>query len=214
MSPSDCERRRGDLAMAAAGRLSDLEAGRLETHLSSCPQCERELEQLRTVARALELVPPAALAAAWPPGTGKGSALGVPPPLRAGSPRSLRRRRAVGGIMAAAAFASAALFWFSSAARPGLAVSLHGTRSVQASAVLTREQWGTDLALQVAGQPPGRLYQVSMESKSGTWWQVGSYRSESSPSHVQLACAVAPSQVERIWVENSAGRVVLRAYLG
>ena len=200
--------------MAAAGRLSDWEAVRLEAHLSSCLDCQRDLEQLRSVARALPLVPPATLVVAGPSKPGSEPALSGSPSRRASAPKSLRRRRAVGGILAAATLAGAALFWFSSTARPGLAVSLHGTPSVQASAVLTREQWGTDLALQVADQPPGRLYQVSMESRSGTWWQVGSYRSESGPSHVQLACAVAPSQVERIWVENSAGRVVLRAYLG
>jgi hypothetical protein len=50
-----------------------------------------------------------------------------------------------------------------------------------------------------------------MESRSGTWWQAGSYRATRGTAHVQLTCGVASNQVDQIWIENSSGEVVLQA---
>jgi len=213
MTPLDCEFWRGELAMAALGRLPAPERLALDGHLAACASCRGDLAELTSVNQALELADPAVVQPDWPGPTGSRPAAG-PAPALAGSWRSrLRRRWALGGLAVVAALAGATLFGLRPMPPPGITVALHGTQGVQASAVLTAEHWGTDVSLQVAGQPAGRVYHVSMESTTGAWWPAGSYRSEQGGFHVELACGVDPTQVERIWVEDTAGQVVLRAYV-
>lgn len=214
MTPLDCERWRGDLAMAAVDRLEAPERRALATHLAACASCRGELAELESVARALVLADPAlvqpGLQSVPSPRPGPSLALAPAPSVH----HRPRLRWALGGLGVAAALAAATLLWLGPMSPQAITVSLRGSKGVQATAVLTAEHWGTDLSLLVAGQPAGDIYRVSMESTAGTWWQAGSYRAENGSVHVDLACGVDPRQVDRIWVENSAGRVVLQAYLG
>jgi len=212
MSPLDCERWRGDLALAAIGRLETPERLPLDAHLSACASCQEELAELHAVAQSLELADPVRVE----PGFLRQPSIrssGRPAPDQLPATRSRPRFRWALGGLGVATLAGASLLWLGPFTSPGMTVALHGTQGVQATAVLTSEHWGTGLSLQVAGQPAGRIYHVSMESRTGTWWQAGSYRSESGSIHVELACGVSPSKVDRIWIENPSGRVVLRAYL-
>jgi hypothetical protein len=211
MSAPNCEQWRGDLAMATIGRLDAPEQLALDAHLSTCTSCRAELLELGSVAKALELADPAEVDPRFRRHLGVSSdRLQAPaPPVRS----RLRFRWALGGLGVAAALAAASLVWLGPFSSRDITVALRGTAGVQATAVLTPEHWGTDLSLQVTGQPAGRVYRVSMESGIGTWWQAGSYRSESGSVHVELACGVSPTKVDRIWVEDSTGKVVLQAYL-
>jgi hypothetical protein len=107
--------------------------------------------------------------------------------------------------------AAATLFWVSGSSTSPITVSLHGSQGARATAVLSAEHYGTQVSLLVADQTPGAVYHVSMESRSGTWWQAGSYRGTRGTEHVELTCGVAPQKVDQIWIENSGGEVVLQA---
>ncbi|MHB8328428.1 MAG: hypothetical protein ACYDD6_02160, partial [Acidimicrobiales bacterium] len=81
---------------------------------------------------------------------------------------------------------------------------------VAASVRLSPEAWGTELRLQESGQPGGEILTVSMRTRSGTWWSVGTYRTVTGGTvHVDLACAQSPSQIEAVYVRDAGGRTVL-----
>lgn len=214
MTPPSCEVWRGDLAMAAVGRLQASERRALLAHLDSCPGCRAELTELETVSTALPLADPARAVPRLEISPGPSPA---PRPSAApGRSRWYRPRvrLALAGMALAGGLAAATLLWIAPAASPHpIALSLSGTRGVHATALLTAEHWGTELSLTVAGQPGGTVYHVSMESRSGTWWQAGSYRATAGTAHVELACGVAPAKVDRIWVRDSLGQLVLWGYI-
>jgi anti-sigma factor RsiW len=191
--------------MAAVGRLEGSELRALTAHLDVCPSCRRELAELESVTKTLALADPGRIE----------PRLEAVPSQRSG-PRPTawhlpRARWALGGLALAGALAAATLFGLGAGSPNPITVSLHGSQGAQATAVLSAEHWGTEVALRVAGQTPGAVYHVSMESRSGTWWQAGSYRATRGTERVELACGVAPDKVDQIWIENSAGRVVLQA---
>ena len=214
MSSPSCENWQGDLALAALGRLESDEQMALSAHLSGCTSCRTELAELESVIPDLALADPRELATGfekqakrpWGPSR-------LPAPGRIARLGRPRPQWALGGLGAAVVLAVATLLSLGTFSSTGRAVTLHGMSGVQATAVLTAEHWGTDLSLQVTGQPPDQVFRVAMQSTSGTWWQAGSYRSENGSVHVQLACGVDPTKVNRIWIENTQGKVVLSAYL-
>ncbi|MGA8208292.1 MAG: anti-sigma factor, partial [Candidatus Dormiibacterota bacterium] len=59
MTTTDCERMRGDLAMAAVGRLDGSERRALAAHLDGCPSCRSELLELESTTKSLALADPA-----------------------------------------------------------------------------------------------------------------------------------------------------------
>ena len=204
MTDLDCERWRGDLAMAAVGRLDGSELGALSAHLDGCPSCRSELAELEATTNSLALADPARVEPR--PAAVPRRESGARPPAR----RLPRARWALGGA-GLVAVAAATLFWLSGASSSPITVSLHGSQGARATAVLSAERYGTEVSLLVTGQAPGAVYHVSMESRSGTWWQAGSYRATRGTAHVQLTCGVASNQVDQIWIENSSGEVVLQA---
>ncbi|MGA8427845.1 MAG: zf-HC2 domain-containing protein, partial [Candidatus Dormiibacterota bacterium] len=59
MTAQDCERWRGDLAMAAVGRLEGSERRALTAHLVDCPSCRSELLELESTTKSLAMADPA-----------------------------------------------------------------------------------------------------------------------------------------------------------
>jgi predicted anti-sigma-YlaC factor YlaD len=207
MTSLDCERWRGDLAMAAVGRLDGSERRALNAHLDGCPSCRSELAELDATTKSLALADPARVE----------PRRGMVPSRKSGAHPSSRRphraRWALGGV-GLVAVAAATLFWIGGASRSPITVSLDGSQGIRATAVLTSARYGTEVSLLTTGQTPGAVYHVSMESRSGTWWQAGSYRATRGTEHVELACGVAPTKVDQIWIENASGEVVLQATVG
>jgi hypothetical protein len=203
-----CPQYRGDLAMAAVGRLGRSERKVLLRHSASCAGCRAALSELEATARMLPLVDPARL-------TDTGIAMDVSPSGGAGSRgnrgRRLRLRLVVPAVAAVAACALATAVIFGSGRPAQLTVSLRGAPGVNASAVLSPSSWGTEIDLHISGQPNGQVFTVAMESRSGSWWQAGSYRTAGGTTDVSLSCAAITSRIERILVRNSTGRIVLQS---
>lgn len=190
--------------MAAVGRLDGSERRALTAHLDGCPSCRSELVELESTTKSLALADPARVEPRLETAPGPRSGAR---PIRWRLPRA---PWALGGL-ALVGVAAAALFWLSGGSANPVTVSLHGPQGARATAILSAEHYGTQVSLSVADQTPGAVYHVSMESRSGTWWQAGSYRGTKGTEHVDLACGVAPQKVDQIWIENSSGEVVLQA---
>ncbi|HEY6538271.1 MAG TPA: hypothetical protein VI138_04430 [Candidatus Dormibacteraeota bacterium] len=208
LSPG-CPRWRGSLALAALDRLGRLRGLPLRLHLRSCSRCRLELAQLGSVAAELSLADPSRLGVLelLPPDGVAGSGSSLTPRSARGRGRRLAGA-ALGVGVAAVVLGLAAHAAISPSPSP---LQLRGSPGVQASAVLTKEPSGTAIALQVSGQPRGQVYLVSVRSRNGAWWVAGSYKAEPGTLTVHLSCGVSPAQVDRIWVENSTGKVVLQA---
>jgi len=121
------------------------------------------------------------------------------------------RWRLLAPAVAAVAAAAVAAALFLGVGRPlQVTVGLHGATGVDASAVLSPTSSGTEVGLRTSGQPNGQVFTVSMESRSGYWWQAGSYRAVWGRTKVSLSCAATTSSIDRILVRNSQGSIVLQ----
>ncbi|MGA2873328.1 MAG: hypothetical protein ABSF27_07060 [Candidatus Dormibacteria bacterium] len=205
-----CPERRGELAMAAVGRLGGAERRALLDHSSSCPGCGAALSELQATARLLPLTNLAQL--------GERDRELVPSiGGRAGRGRSREGVRRVSWrwLVPTAAALALGVVATALALAPGKplqeTVSLRGPAGARATAVLTATSGGTEVDLSASGQPAGQVFTVTMESRSGTWWPAGSYRTTGGRAEVRLSCGAKTSGIDRIWVRNSGGRIVLQA---
>ena len=219
MTDQGCARWQGELAMQALGRLEpDVEVA-LQAHLDGCADCRGEAAELAPLA--------GALAAASPTTLDEAEADRVPTALqesvlarlateaRADRRRSRRRAGVLAGALAGAAVAaSAVVVTLTGGHAPvGRVVALAGSPGTQASITLSPSPSGTDVTLREHGQPVGRDFVVTVKSTSGSWWQAGSYHTSGATVRAQLTCAVAPSQITRVWVRDRTGATVLSAYV-
>jgi hypothetical protein len=216
MTAQGCVRWQGELAMQALGKLEPDVATALQAHLDGCADCREEAAEIAPLA--------AALAAASPDVLEDPEAAPVPARLEQSVLARLdaearsehrRARRWVGGAAAAVvAVASVAAVFASGGSSPpaGRLVALTGAPGTVATMTLTRSSTGTDVTLHEHGQPVGRDFVVTMESGSGSWWQAGSYHTSGTNVRAQLTCAVAPSEISRVWVRDSSGATVLSGY--
>ena len=94
-------------------------------------------------------------------------------------------------------------------------VALVGLPTVQATARLTAEPWGTAMDLRESGQPSGEVLSVYVRTVSGSWWQTGTYRTVGSSVRVGMACALKMSKIKSVWVATELGaRRSLHGYIG
>jgi RNA polymerase sigma-70 factor (ECF subfamily) len=219
LSSHDCDHFKGLIALEALGKLPDAEHLGLASHVNECRDCrrdERDLSELSAVLPAADLGDLGDLGEEEMPSGLPGKVLGRLH-LEARRDRRVRGLRYVlGGAVAAAVVAFALVLSLDGNTSPesSLTVTLTGEPGVHASLRLTREAWGTALHLEESGQPEGRVLWVSMQTTSGKWWGAGTYRTVAGRSvQVDLACALKLSDIERVWVRDSAGDVLLRAYV-
>jgi hypothetical protein len=217
MTAQGCVRWQGELAMQALGKLEPDAATALQAHLDGCAACREEAAELAPLA--------AALAAASPDVFDDPEAAPVPARLQqsvlarldaeAQSEHRRARRRVGAAAAAVAAAASVAAIFASVGSSPpaGRLVALTGAPGTVATMTLTRSSTGTDVTLHEHGQPVGRDFVVTMESASGSWWQAGSYHTSGTNVRAQLTCAVAPSEISRVWIRDSSGATVLSGYV-
>jgi anti-sigma factor RsiW len=215
----DCDHVKGLIALSVVGQLSEGEILGLRAHLDGCRECREDERALRATA---ELLPAADLdhleEHPMPAGLPE-SVLDRLRGLARAERRTRNRRRLVGSGAAAGAAAAAviALAFFSlggGSASKTRTFALSGSPGVRASVQLTAETWGTSVRIVETGQPGAQVMWVSMHTRSGGWWQTGTYRSMGGRSvRVKLACALNLSQIESVWVRNSKGDAVLHGYV-
>ncbi len=202
------------MALDALGALPADERPGLLAHLDGCASCRDVAHELHATASALALVDDAALAptASVPPALAERVLGGLHRDAR-----SARRQRVarVAGAAAIGAIAASVLAFVALASSPAVprtrTETLHG-RGATATAVLAGEPWGTSIEFSEEGQPAGRIYEVSMRTASGTWWQTGSYTAIAGGGIVAptMSCAVPMDRITGIRVTDASGRTVLQ----
>jgi hypothetical protein len=218
MSTLNCEKARGQLALASIGRLPESERLSLASHLDGCEDCRNELAGLSA------LVP--GLAAADPDRVDQ--VLTVPESLRSAVLGSLgtevaRHRRSTRVRFAAAA--AVVLLALGGGAIAAVSVTgsgqshsehtfaLSGPDGARATAQLTAESWGTSVELEASGEHAGEDLTVSMRTSDGSWWIAGTYGTGNGGRvEVTMSCAVPLSEIDAVLITNAAHKEVLSSY--
>ena len=214
MTADRCDHWRGLLAMELVGQLTDSERTALDAHLEGCAECRLERRELGTIGAALATADPLHEAPAPVP-TRLGDA--VVTRLRAEARRDRRQRRLRTTLLSSAAAALVAAAGILAGLQPwagpaGRTVALAGGPGVRATVTLFPESWGTRLELQESGQTGGQVFTVSMRSRTGRWWDAGTYRTVAGHAvTADFACAVPASDVYAVVVHDSHGQAVLSA---
>jgi len=218
MNDSVCERWHELLAMHALGDLSPKEETGLLAHLEGCADCRAIANEMTETVHMLGYVDRGAVeSTALIPAELFDAVLGE---LHRGGV-VLRRRRIVRTALFAGAGAIAASFVLvgvmsaqpSTPAPAQRAIALQGAATVRASVVLTSKSWGTTLTLKEKGLPGNGVYTVSMQTKAGTWWTAGTYRSVAGQTvNATMACAVSLNKISGVRVVNATGITVLSSY--
>ncbi len=217
MSVDVCEQWREALAMHLLGDQPVEEMTGLLAHLDGCNECQAIASEMTETAAMLKYVDPSAIepTASVPPDL----TVRVLGELHAGGVGRRRRRRALvatSGLLGALAAALILVTVLSTPPSPPgqRALDLSGAPSVTANALLVEQPWGTSLQLRESGLPPGEVYTVSMETKSGRWWTAGTYRPVRGQAvFATMACAVSLRKITGVRVVDAAGATVLDSSL-
>jgi len=217
VSAQDCEHYRAQSAYAAVGMLPEAEHVGLRAHLEGCLYCRDDSAELDQISALLVRADPDHLERPEMPPSLAPAVLGR---LHAEARRERTARLWRRGVLLAAAAAVVALALALSlvgvpgGSSTGRTFSLTGEPGVHATVRLNSEAWGTSLVIDETGQVRGQVLWVSMRTRSGSWWEAGTYRSVAGRSvQVDLACALPMSEITSVWVRDSAGHFVLHAYV-
>lgn len=214
MSTATCEQARGQLALAAIGRLPENERLALQAHLDGCEECRVELAHLSKLGPALSAAEPDRI----------DHASEIPESLRASVLQSLGAEAAKHHRSARVRFASAAAVVLLALGAVGVVAALEGSHNTppsqtfalsgpggaHASVQLVSESWGTSVEMNASGQKGGQVLTVSMRTTDGSWWEAGTYQTVSA-GHVDviMGCALPASSIDAVRVTNASGQQVL-----
>jgi Putative zinc-finger len=214
VTPDPCEHFHGLIAMEVVGQLSEQERVALNAHVEGCESCRDERRDLMTVSLVLGTADPDSFTDHELP---FGLQTAVLDRLRAEERRERRLLRSRYVVASAAVAAVVALVVVLSLVWPSgpvtTTVALVGLPEVHATARLTAQPWGTALDLRESGQASGQVLSVSVRTDSGSWWQMGTYRTVGSSVHVTMACALKMSNIKSVWIRESSGHVLLHGYV-
>jgi hypothetical protein len=218
MSTGSCEHARGQVALAAIGRLPDNERLALQSHLDGCADCRSELADLQGLDKALSAAQPDLVdQVVTVPESLKKAVLGSLETEVARHRRSARMRFT--GIAAAivlvvgASVVTAEVVSASHRAPGGPTFALVGTGGASGTVQLTAEPWGTSVQLRASGEPEGQVLTLSMRADDGSWWVAGSYLGVTdSELNVTMSCPVPVADIDGVRVTDSSGKQVLGSY--
>jgi hypothetical protein len=218
ISSPGCAAWRGMLAVRSLGGLTEYEAVGLRAHLEGCLECSALALDVEAIVPLLEYADPTAVAGADAPPPGLTDR--VLTDLRGAGAHRRRQRRLRAGALGASALAATALVLALVVAGGGRgptpaqwSVVFPGSAPGSASAVLSAHSWGTSVAFHELGLAGGHAYTVSMQSRDGSWWTAGSFRSVSGRAvDFTLTCSVALRDITGIRVTSASGVVVLSSY--
>jgi hypothetical protein len=215
MTAEACEHFRGLIAMDVVGQISVDERVALTAHTDGCLSCREERGDLGVLSGVLPAADPDRFDEHELPFRLQTAVLDR---LREEERHERRTRRARVAVTSAAAAALAAvvlvLALLLSAGNGTRTVALEGPSHVHATARLTPESWGTSVELRESGQRPNQVLSVSMHTVSGSWWQIGTYRTVGGAVHVTMPCVLKMSKIAGVAVRDRHGHVVLYGDLG
>lgn len=214
MTGDGCRHVQGALAMRALGRADELDAA-LDDHLATCPACRSELDDLRGVAGAVLLADPAT------PRDTTHPPVDLPQRILAqvgAETARLRWRRAVALAAAAVILLVSAGFMVARfggdhATKDASGISLVGEDGASATAQLIAHQWGTEVALDVAGLSDGEVYWLWLTGADGKRVGAGTLTGTGGEMHATLASALPADAARRIWLTDADDEVVLDAMI-
>jgi anti-sigma factor RsiW len=222
MNSSSCEQARGQIALAAIGRLPESERLSLDSHLEGCPDCRNELADLSGLEPALSaaeldrvdqvVAVPDSLRTAVLGSLDAEVATEVARNRRTSRLRTLSIAAAL-VILAGGGTAIAIGITGSNQPAPAKTFALTGPGGATATVQLTSESWGTSVHLRASGQTALKDLTVWMREYNGSWWTAGTYNSlAGSVVNVTMSCSVPPAEIDGVRVTNAAGQEVLGTY--
>ena len=216
MTAEPCRDRTGDLAAEALGRLAPEESLRLASHVDGCRGCRMELAELRRAAAALDRADPSRVAdRAEPPDALAGRVV-----ARVGIERRRRTRdrwRRTVGAVAAAAVVAVLVVAGALLARPdgdggerradvAFTVAPAGAES---DAVLIERRWGTEVRMTVTGLTDDEVYWLWLSGEGQERVAAGTFSGLPGRAQLVMASALPLGDVQRVWVTDRDGTVVL-----
>ena len=213
---TNCEQARGQIALAALGRLPENERLALESHLDGCEECSAELAGLAGLESALAAAEPDRIDhLSEVPDRLRGSVLGSLGSEAAKQRRSTRLRFATAAAVVLLALGAvgglvAGLAGSSHHPPAGRTFALSGRGTAHVTIQLVSETWGTSVQLTASGQKGGQVLTVSMRTADGSWWEAGTYTTVSD-GHVDvtMGCALPESSIDAVRVTNADGQQIL-----
>jgi hypothetical protein len=217
MSIGSCEHARGQVALAAIGRLPDNERLALQSHLDGCADCRTEFNNLQGLEEALSTAQPDLVDEVITiPETLRAAVLGTLETEVARHRRS-RRMRFVGiaaalVLVVGASVVTAEAISASHHAPGGPTFALVGNGGASGTVQLTAESWGTSVEIRASGEPKGQVLTLSMRTDDGSWWVAGTYLPGSGVVDATMSCAVPVADIDGVRVTNASGKQVLGSY--
>jgi len=211
---SEHEHWHGLIALEVVGQLDNAEEVALDAHIEQCDSCRDERRTMTSLAQAIEGADPEHVEPGGVPLSVEQSVLRF---LRDAERRTVvsnRRRYVLAGTAAAACMALLGLGLSFALSSAGKSISLSGNGAASASVTLSAESWGTSVRLTETDPHATTTLTVWMRTKSGSWWEAGTYRTSTGRSvNVPMACAVPTSEITGLWIRNPNGETVLKGYV-
>jgi predicted anti-sigma-YlaC factor YlaD len=205
-----CRDMRAALGAAALGGIDAADDVALRAHLDGCAQCRAELAELSSVARALPLADPAALAR---PNVEPPRELGERVLGRLAGRRAERRRRRIVTSLAAAVVAvlvvASVAVLATRSGSPARRITLAGAHGVVATATLRDRPAGTQVAFHVSGLHDGDYYWLWLTGVDGERVGAGTFRGTPASVDLTSTAAIRLEDTRRIWVTDARDAVVL-----
>jgi anti-sigma-K factor RskA len=219
MANEACRDWRGDLGIEALGRLEEPARTALLAHVDGCADCRATLNELSSVAGALDLADANRVGEADLPSPSR--ELGERILGRLQWERIAQRRRRARGVLAAIVGAAAVvvvalvLALGTRGGQHGTVVALRSSdRSAHAEAVLFTARAGTRVQLRVDGLDDGEWYWLWLTGADGKRVGAGTFTASSSRESLTMSAALSLPRTKRVWVTDANDQVVLDGDVG
>lgn len=205
------------------GVLEGEEWAGVHAHLAECPDCRREVEDLRQMEAALGEIPPEALLDGPPP-AGSGLLQETLDDVRA----SHRPRRYLwvlallaafalalaGGVLAGRSLAGPAPSSTGAATPPSpAAAAVDPQTGVSMTVAVTPAAGWVRVHATLSGVPFGSECRLFVVSADGARQQASSWLASSSPETVDGSALMAPADVDSVQAETYAGQILVTVHL-
>jgi len=201
----------GLIASEVVGQLDDDERISLEAHVDQCDTCRDERRSMASLAQAMEGAHPDHIDPEAMPLSLEHSVLAF---LRDAEHRTTVSRQLRYALLAAAAAACVVVAVMGlgfAGSTSGRTVALSGTGATRATAMLSAQSWGTSVRLTETDPHTTTTLTVWMRTRSGGWWEAGTYRVSMGRSvDVTMACAVPTPEITGLSIRNPRGHTVLQ----